>query len=48
MHHVRQENLCFVGSSRQFVGAEHGDTLVSVFLFQGKPGSGPGPHRYPK
>ena len=47
MHHVRQENLPFVGSSHQFVGAEQGDAGVSVFLFQGKPGSGPGPHRHP-
>ena len=47
MHHLRQENLPFVGSSHEFVGAEHGDTGVSVFLFHGKPGSGPGPHRHP-
>ncbi|HYR83770.1 MAG TPA: cupin domain-containing protein, partial [Terriglobia bacterium] len=47
MHHVRQENLPFVGSSYQFVGAEQGDTAVAVFLFYGKPGSGPGPHRHP-
>jgi len=53
MHHVRQENLPFVGSSHEFVGAEQGDTGVSVFLFQGKPGpggkpgAGPGPHRHP-
>jgi len=47
MHHVRQEKLPFVGSSFEFVGAEQGDTQVSVFLFQGKPGSGPGPHRHP-
>jgi quercetin dioxygenase-like cupin family protein len=53
MHHVRQENLPFVGSSHEFVGAEQGDTSVSVFLFDGKPGpggkpgSGPGPHRHP-
>jgi quercetin dioxygenase-like cupin family protein len=47
MHHVRQENLPFVGSSHEFVGAEHADTGVSVFLFHGKPGSGPGPHRHP-
>jgi hypothetical protein len=32
MHHVRQENLPFVGSSHEFVGAEHGDTGVSVFI----------------
>jgi hypothetical protein len=41
MYHVRQENLPFVGSSREFVGAEQGNTSVSVFLFHGKPGSGP-------
>jgi hypothetical protein len=45
MYHVRQENLPFVGSSHEFVGAEQGNTGVSVFLFHGKPGSGPGPHR---
>jgi len=37
----------FVGSSHEFVGAEQGNTGVSVFLFHGKPGSGPGPHRHP-
>ena len=47
MLHVRQENLPFVGSSHEFVGADQGDTSVSVFLFNGKPGSGPGPHRHP-
>ena len=47
MHHVRQEDLPFVGSSYEFVGAEQGGTGASVFLFYGKPGSGPGPHRHP-
>ena len=47
MHHVRQEDLPFAGSSYQFVGADQGNTAVSVFLFHGKPGSGPGPHRHP-
>ena len=47
MHHVRQENLPFVGSSHGFIGVEQGDTGISVFLFNGKPGSGPGPHRHP-
>lgn len=47
MHHVRQENLPLVGSSHEFVGAEQGATSVSVFLFHGKPGSGPGQHRHP-
>jgi quercetin dioxygenase-like cupin family protein len=44
---IRQEKLPFVGSSHEFVGAEQGDTAVSVFLYDGKPGSGPGPHRHP-
>lgn len=47
MYHVRQENLPFVGSSHEFVGSEQGNTSVSAFLFHGKPGSGPGPHRHP-
>lgn len=47
MHHVRKEALPFVGSSHQFVGADHGDSSVSVFLFNGAPGAGPGPHRHP-
>jgi quercetin dioxygenase-like cupin family protein len=47
MHHVRQEDLSCVGSSHQFVGAEQGETNVSVSLFHGEPGSGPEPHRHP-
>ena len=47
MHHVRQEDLPFRGSSHHFVGADQGKVGVSVFLFSGAPGSGPGPHRHP-
>ena len=47
MHHVRQQDLPFVGSSYQFVGAEQGGTQLSVFLFHEKPGPGPRPHRHP-
>ena len=47
MHRVRQEDLPHRGSSHWFVGAEQGDTGISSFLFNGKPGSGPGPHRHP-
>lgn len=47
MHHVRQEDLPFVGSSHQFVGADQGDTNISVFLLHALPGRGPGPHRHP-
>lgn len=47
MYHVRQQDLPFVGSSHQFVGAEHGDVNASVFLLNAQPGNGPGPHRHP-
>jgi quercetin dioxygenase-like cupin family protein len=47
MHHVRREDLPLKGSSHNFVGADNGDVNVSVFLFNGQPGSGPGPHRHP-
>ena len=47
MHHIRQQDLPFRGSSHHFVGADNGDVNVSVFLFRGAPGKGPGPHRHP-
>ena len=47
MLRVRQEDLPFRGSSHHFVGAKNGDVGISVFLFRGEPGSGPGPHRHP-
>jgi len=47
MHRVRQEDLPLRGSSHNFVGADQGNTGVSVFLFNGEPGRGPGPHRHP-
>ncbi|MCB1008221.1 MAG: cupin domain-containing protein [Acidobacteria bacterium] len=47
MERLRQQDLRFRGSSHHFVGADHGDVGVSVYLFHGEPGSGPGPHRHP-
>src|SRR6516225_555112 len=47
MYHVREQDLPFVGSSYEFVGAEHGDVNASVFLLRAQPGKGPGPHRHP-
>lgn len=47
MYHVRQEQLPFVGSSHQFIGADNGDVNISVFLLSAPPGAGPGPHRHP-
>jgi quercetin dioxygenase-like cupin family protein len=47
MHRTRQQDLPFIGSSHQFVGADQGDANVSVFLLNALPGQGPGPHRHP-
>jgi quercetin dioxygenase-like cupin family protein len=47
MYHVRQQDLPFVGSSHEFVGADHGDVQASVFLLNALPGNGPGAHRHP-
>ena len=47
MHHTRQADLPFRGSSHHFVGAEHGDVAISAFLLSALPGRGPGPHRHP-
>jgi len=47
MERFRQQDLPFRGSSHHFVGERHGDVDISVFLFEGAPGSGPGPHRHP-
>ncbi len=47
MLRLRQDALPFTGSSHRFVGADQGDVGVSVFLFRGLPGRGPGPHRHP-
>ena len=47
MHRVRQEELPFIGSSYNFVGADNGDVQISAFLLSAPPGKGPGPHRHP-
>lgn len=47
MLRLRQDELPHRGSSHQFVGADQGDVGVSVFLFRGEAGRGPGPHRHP-
>lgn len=47
MLRIRQTDLPHIGSSHNFVGADQGGVGISVFLFHGKPGSGPGPHRHP-
>jgi quercetin dioxygenase-like cupin family protein len=44
---LRQVDLPHRGSSHNFVGADNAGVGISVFLFNGQPGSGPGPHRHP-
>jgi quercetin dioxygenase-like cupin family protein len=46
MKRLRQKDLPFVGSSHEFVGAEHG-VGICVYLLHALPGRGPGPHRHP-
>jgi quercetin dioxygenase-like cupin family protein len=47
MYRVHQTALPHRGSAHHFVGAKNGDVNVSVFLFNGEVGSGPGPHKHP-
>ena len=47
MFRFRQSELPHKGSSHHFVGEKNGDVGISSFLFNGQPGSGPGPHRHP-
>jgi quercetin dioxygenase-like cupin family protein len=47
MYRVRQEDLPFIGSSHNFVGADNGHVQISAFLLRALPGQGPGPHRHP-
>lgn len=47
MHRVHQDELPHRGSSLNFVGADQGNVDISVFLFDGAPGAGPGPHQHP-
>lgn len=47
MHRTRREDLPHRGSSHEFIGADQGGVAMSAFLFDGRPGSGPGPHTHP-
>jgi quercetin dioxygenase-like cupin family protein len=46
MKRLRQGDLPFLGSSHEFVGAEHG-VGICVYLLHALPGRGPGLHRHP-
>ena len=40
MQVIRKEDLPLIGSSYNFVGADHADVAVSIFLVEAKPGRG--------
>jgi quercetin dioxygenase-like cupin family protein len=40
MHVIRREELPLIGSSYNFVGADHGDVAISMFLVEAQPGRG--------
>lgn len=46
MHVVRKEQLPLIGSSYNFVGADQGDTTISMFLVEAKPGKGAPLHQH--
>lgn len=46
MRRIHRDQLTHRGSSHHFVGEDHG-VGMSSFLYNGQPGSGPGPHRHP-
>ena len=47
MHVVAQSDLPFVGMSHQFIGADHGQVGISVYLVSSPPGRGTKLHRHP-
>ncbi len=46
MQIVRKQDLPLIGSSYNFVGADHADVAVSIFLVEAKPGRGAPLHRH--
>lgn len=46
MRAMRKDDLPFVGSSYEFVGAEQGDVPFSFFLVEAQPGRGAPLHRH--
>lgn len=40
MHIVRKQELPLIGSSYNFVGSDHGQVSVSIFLVEAEPGRG--------
>jgi quercetin dioxygenase-like cupin family protein len=47
MHVVAQKDLPFVGMSHQFIGADHGEVGISVYIVNSPPGRGTRQHRHP-
>ena len=47
MHVVNQKDLPFVGMSHQFIGVEHEQVGISVYIVNSPPGRGTKLHRHP-
>lgn len=47
MRIVRKQGMPLNGSSRQFVGAEHGGVGLSAYLYTGQPGRSISAHSHP-
>jgi len=47
MHHVRQDDLPFVGSSHELSELSRATLVFRCSCSIGKPVPGPGPHRHP-
>ena len=45
--HFGADELGGPGDARVFTGADHGDLPISLFMIDGRPGSGPALHRHP-
>jgi mannose-6-phosphate isomerase-like protein (cupin superfamily) len=44
---IKRHGLPGSPEARQFIGAEHGDLPISLFLVDDRPGAGPKLHRHP-
>jgi quercetin dioxygenase-like cupin family protein len=45
--HFHADELGGSDDARVFIGADHGDAPISLFMIDGAPGSGPALHRHP-
>lgn len=46
MHVIKQRDLPLIGSSYNFIGADHGNVEISMFFVEAQPGRGAPLHRH--